>query len=76
MDIPRALMEGVTQDIVAYLVDDNDISIDDAMKLFYGSVVFEKLNDEETGIYRESSSYVYSILKDELSSGKFIQVEI
>jgi hypothetical protein len=76
VDIAKALVEGVTQDIVAYLIEDNGVSIDQALKTVYSSVLFEKLSDVETGLYRESSPYVYSILKDELAGAKFVQVEI
>ena len=76
MNIPNALIEGVTQDIISYLVEDNKISIDGAMKLLYDSSVFEKLADIDTGLYRESSSYVYVLLKDELLNKKFVQNEI
>jgi hypothetical protein len=46
------------------------------MDVVYGSVLFEKLSDPETGLYRESSAYVYGLLVDELKTGKFVQNEI
>lgn len=61
---------------VAYLVEDNNISIEQAMELLYKSTLFEKLSDIETGLYRESSAYVYELLKDEVANGKFVQIEI
>ena len=75
MDVQKALIEGVTQDIVSYLVEDNNISIEQAMGKLYKSTLFEKLSDTETGLYRESSAYVYALLKDELAYGEFVQIE-
>mgnify|MGYP007041225037 CR=1 FL=1 len=43
---------------------------------FYNSEVFEKLQDEETGLYKESSAYVYDLFKDEMNFGHIIQAEI
>ena len=44
--------------------------------VFYNSEVFEKLQDEETGLYKESSAYVYDLFKDEMNFGHIIQAEI
>jgi len=76
MNTVKALIEGVTQDLIAYLVEDNKISIDQAVEIVYTSVLFDKLSDPETGLYRESSAYVYSLLKDELEHGTFVQIEV
>ena len=76
MDIVKALIEGVTQDIIAYLVEDDHIPIEKAMDTLYNSELFVKLCDKETGLYRESSAYVLSLLRDELAYGKFTQIEV
>jgi hypothetical protein len=70
------LIEGITGDIIYYLMKENAMSLKEAMgKVFY-SVLFEKLNDPATGLYQESSAYNYDLLKDELKYGKFVQNEI
>ena len=45
------------------------------MDITYNSLVFEKLTDRETGLYKESSSYIYEVLIDEICEGKLIQKE-
>ena len=40
------------------------------------ATVFEKLQDEETGLYLESPEYVYDLFKDELNFGHIVQAEI
>jgi len=76
MDIIKALIEGVTQDVIADLVEENCTSIEKAMDMLYNSETFEKLCDSETGIYRESSAYVGVLLRDEIAHGKLIQIEV
>ena len=76
MDKVNALMEGVTQDVIAYLVDEDGISVEKAMDILYNSTVFVKLSDKETGLYRESPAYVVTLLRDEMANGKLIQSEV
>lgn len=64
------LVEGITKDIIAYLMEDNGYDLSTALKEFYNSETFAKLSDETTGLYIESSAYVYEILKGEFRYGK------
>ena len=64
------LVEGITKDIVYFLMDEEGYGLSDAIGVFYNSETFAKLTDEETGLYIESSSHVYEILKGELKYGK------
>jgi hypothetical protein len=75
MDVKRALIEGITQDLILFIVEDSDIPIEEAMAKVYNSIVFEKLSDFQTGLYRESSAYVYEMLKDEWAEGRLVQKE-
>ena len=76
MSKSEQLIEFATSDIIAMLCDDKKIELDEAMNMFYNSQVFEKLQDEQTGLYLESSAYVYGLYKDELKFGKIVQMEI
>ena len=76
MNVIKALIEGVVQDLVGFLHEDKGMGIDEAMKVVYNSKTYEKLTDKETGLHRESSAYVYEILKDEMIDGDIIQKEI
>ncbi|MDH6357113.1 hypothetical protein [Parabacteroides sp. PF5-9] len=64
------LIEGITKDVVIYLMEDNDMGMSEAITLFHNSETFEKLTTETTGLYIESSAYVYEILKSEIKMGK------
>ena len=70
------LIEYIVQDIVDMFSSDQDIEYYEAMNKFYNSKVFEKLQDKETGLYMESSEYVYDLFKDEINFGRIVQAEI
>ena len=76
MTTRERLMEFTTQRIIQYLMHDRDMEVDEAMNLFYNSIVFEKLHDEETGLYLEGPLYVYDLLKNEIRNGRLVQEEI
>lgn len=76
MSRKEQLAEYAVQDILCYLMNDFDIDWDEAMQKLYLSEIFEKLYDFETGLYLESSAYIYDLLCNELSNGKLIQNEI
>lgn len=69
------LIEYNIQDIIEYIVQDFRLEYDQAMKIFYNSQTFDKLMDIETGLYLESSAYVYGIFQDERNFGNLVQVE-
>lgn len=76
MSKQEQLIEYIVQDIVDMFSSDQNIEYDEAMNRFYNSKVFEKLQDKETGLYMESSEYVYDLFKDEMNFGRIVQAEI
>ena len=67
------LIEGISKDTIAYLLAANGMKMSDASSVFHKSGTFPKLSDPNTGLYIESSAYVYEILKSELKMGKITQ---
>ena len=63
------LVEGISKDIVCYLMEDDGISMPEALVLLHNSESFNKLSNEESGLYTQSSAYVYDILRSELKYG-------
>ncbi len=51
-------------------MEDYGYDLTTALKEFYNSETFAKLSDEATGLYIESSAYVYEILKSEFKYGR------
>lgn len=64
-DQQHEMIEYTIQEVIRYLIEDNGISMEQAMEKFYMSEVFSKLNDIETGLYLEGSAYIYEMLKQE-----------
>ena len=67
-DQQQEMIEYTTQEVVGYLIEDNAITIEQAMEQFCLSDTFEKLSDVETGLYLEGSTYVYELLKREIQN--------
>lgn len=69
MSKQEQLAEYITQDVVSYIMEDDGVDMITAMHRFFTSMTYEKLMDQETGLYRESSAYVYSMYEDECVRG-------
>jgi len=61
----KYLIKYISRDIIGFISNENDISVDNAMEIFFNSKLFEILQDIESGLYAESSSYVYELYKEE-----------
>ncbi len=70
------LIEYITQDIIAYIMEEKQTDMADAMHEFYTSETYEKLNDEGTGLYLEGSAYIYDLFQNEYRNGRIIQEEV
>ncbi len=67
-DKQQEMIEYTSQDIVAFLVEDYHMNMEDALDFFYTSETFDMLSDAETGLYLQGSAYVYELLKREKRS--------
>ena len=78
MDDPkiRLMMDYITTIVISSIINDRGLSIEESMKSFYNSEVFDRLSDFETGLYRESGGYVYDLYKIEQEHGRLVQMEI
>ena len=60
------MKEKIVKDLIARLMDEGDLSLQQAFDAVYTSRLFEKLSDPKTGLFFQSSGYVYSFLLEEL----------
>jgi hypothetical protein len=60
------MKEEIVKDLIARLMDERGLSMQEAFDLVYNSRLFEKLSDPKTGLYFQSSGYVYSYLQEEI----------
>lgn len=66
----KYMKEAIATDLAELLTKDYKLSITDALDTLYTSDTYAKLSDPNTGLYFQSSLYVYSFLKEELTTGK------
>ncbi len=74
--IKKSMLKYRISDVVEMIAEELKVDSIEAMNMFYNSEVFEKLTDFETGLYSESSAYVFDLYRDELNFGKMVQLEI
>ena len=60
------MKEEIVKDLIARLMDERGLSMQEAFDTVYNSRWFEKLSDPQTGLYFQSSGYVYSYLQEEI----------
>ena len=64
------LKEALATDLAELLVKDFDMTITEALDALYSSETYTKLCNPNTGLYFQSTLYVYSFLKNELLTAK------
>jgi hypothetical protein len=58
-------------DLAALLIErDPSLTMEQAMSIVFNSETYEKVMNEETGLYYQSPRYVFSYLTTELETGK------
>lgn len=65
----KYLKEGLTSDIVQFLMKDYGLDMQTALRTLYDSDTYSKISDPSTGLYFQGSRYVYSYLQNELKTG-------
>lgn len=66
------MIEEITKEMVMQLMNDKNLSMQDALQTVYTSDTYAKLIDLNTGLYFQSTAYVYEYLMNEISVGKMI----
>lgn len=65
----KYLKEGLTADIVQYLMKDYHLDMETALNTLYDSDTYSKIINPMTGLYCQGSRYVYTYLQNELQTG-------
>lgn len=66
----KYMTESISTDLIVMLMEDFDMSMKSAFDSLYNSETYTKLTDASTGLYFQSSGYVYTYLKREITTGK------
>ena len=66
----KYMKEALAADLAELLSKDFGMSVTESLDALYSSETYAKLSDPATGFYFQSARYVYSFLKNELTTGK------
>lgn len=64
------MIEEISKDIVLLLMEEQGMSLEEAMRTLYTSDTYDRLSNLRTGLYAQSTAYVYEYLEKELATGK------
>lgn len=62
----ETIIQYLTTSIIEFLIEEENLSLEKAMSIFYNSKLSKKIEDVNTGYYKESASYLYELLKEEI----------
>ena len=60
------LIECLTEDLIAMLMDTYGVSLDEAADKLYNFHTYSLLENEDSGLYYQSAVYVFDMLQEEL----------
>ena len=66
----KYMTESISTDLIVMLMEDFGMDMKSAFDSLYNSETYAKLSDISTGLYFQSSGYVYSYLRREITTGR------
>ena len=64
------MVDVLTRDLITLLMERENLDMKAAFDLFYNSDTYNTLNRPESGLFFQSPKYVYSLLENEMKTGK------
>jgi len=64
------MIEELVKELTMRLMDERGVTMKQALDTVYNSETYTKVLDERTGLFSQSTAYVYSILETEILTGK------
>ena len=64
------MVEGITSDLIQLLMDREGYTLPKAVEAVYASNIYASLLRPASGLYSQSSGYVYALLEEELQGDK------
>lgn len=65
----RFLVNYAVDHLTAFLLEDHQVSLEQALDIIYSSQIYDLLQDEAAGLTCESPAYLYELLKTEWAGG-------
>ena len=67
------MIEELTKDLVKNVMEELHIPLAEALDIVYTSETFQMLSNPATGLYFQSTNYVYEFLSNELKYGSPVE---
>ena len=64
------VIEELVKEMTLRLMDERGLTMKQALDTIYNSETYTKILDLRTGLYSQSTTYVYSFLENEILTGK------
>lgn len=64
------MIEEISKEIVLLLMEEYQMDISEALRTLYTSDTYSRLINLNTGLYTQSTAYVYEYLEKEIATGK------
>ena len=64
----KFMVENTTSDLIQLLMNRTQYTLPNAVEVVYSSNIYKALLRPTSGLYAQSSGYVYSLLEDELKN--------
>lgn len=64
------VIEELVRELTLRLMDERGLTMKQALDTIYNSETYTKILDLRTGLYSQSTTYVYSFLENEILTGK------
>ena len=72
MNKEQFMIEEISKEIVLLLMEEHQMDMREALKALYTSDTYSRLINLDTGLYAQSTAYVYEYLEKELVMGKMV----
>lgn len=66
----QIMKDDLSVELAENLMKEFNYTMEEALDVLYTSDTFERLQDNETGLYYQSSGYVYSFLQNEIKTAQ------
>ena len=64
-DLQDSIFRAATSELVEWVARERSLDVKEAMRVVYESELYKKLQDPETGLYREGPLYLYDMIAEE-----------
>lgn len=64
------VIENLAKELALRLIEERGLTMKQALDTIYNSETYTKVLDLNTGLYSQSTAYIYSILETEILTGK------